>query len=204
MVQVPAASSLYASQIAAPSIYASMPAAPMVGASLPEARSSDNDFPALPEGYCTVGLMLWPGKNGELLVTGFMEGHSAENCGLEAGDIVIAVDDNSVEGMSAADAAARMAGPTGSSVTVTTSRTADDDQKTTHTAVIVRDVSSGEANKKTQESLESVRSCHCDSFTVGHVQQCVAGQQRKVTQVVGLSIPFSHRLALQTSSRNVK
>ena len=157
MVQVPSANPLYASQVAAPSIYASMPVAPMVGAPVQEARSSDSDFPALPEGYSTVGLMLWPGKNGELLVTGFMEGHSAENCGLEAGDVVVAVDDNSVEGMSAADAAARMAGPTGSSVAVTTSRTSDDDEKTTHTALIVRDVSSGEANKKTQESLESVR-----------------------------------------------
>jgi S1-C subfamily serine protease len=161
MVQVPAASSLYASQVAAPSIYSSMPVAPMVGGHAPEPKAASSDFPALAEGFSTVGLMLWPGKNGELLVTGFMEGHSAENCGLEAGDVVIAVDDNSVEGMSAADAAARMAGPTGSSVTVTTSRSPDDDPaaKTTHTAVIVRDVSSGEANKKTQESLESVRHC---------------------------------------------
>ena len=32
------------------------------------------------------------GQNGELYITGFMEGTSAENCGLEEGDIITAVD----------------------------------------------------------------------------------------------------------------
>jgi len=139
-----------------------MPSVPV--AAVPRAAPKDDDYPSLLEGFSTVGLMLWPGKGGELLVTGFMEGHSAENCGLETGDIIIKVDDTSVEGMAASVAAERMAGPTGSAVTVTTSRstkTANSDgslsiTKTTHTASITRDVSSDQANKKTQESLASV------------------------------------------------
>ena len=162
MVNMPSSSSLYSSHLAAPSIYASMPSVPV--AAVPRAAPKDEDYPSLLEGFSTVGLMLWPGKGGELLVTGFMEGHSAENCGLETGDIIIKVDDTSVEGMAASVAAERMAGPTGSAVTVTTSRstkTANSDgslsiTKTTHTASITRDVSSDQANKKTQESLASV------------------------------------------------
>ena len=145
-----------------------MPVAPIAAAPKAETKAPvKEDFPSLPDGYSTVGLMLWPGKNGELLVTGFMEGHNAESCGLETGDVIIKVDDFSVEGLAASDAAARMAGPTGSSVTVTTARSTKatnsdgsiSTTKSTHTAVITRDVSSDEANKKTQESLESVFDC---------------------------------------------
>jgi hypothetical protein len=164
MLNVPS-SSMYASQSAAPfaSIYASMPVAPTVSAP-PMKPPVKEDFPSLPSGYSTVGLMLWPGKNGELLVTGWMEGHSAETCGLETGDVIIKVDDVFVEGMAASDVAGRMSGPTGSSVAVTVTRTTKipnengtvSTTKSTHTAVIVRDVSSDEANKKQQESLESL------------------------------------------------
>lgn len=161
-MNMPSSSSLYSSQAIAPSIYASMPSAPVSAA--PRAAAPKDEIPSLQEGFSTVGLMLWPGKGGELLVTGFMEGHSAENCGLETGDIIIRVDDTAVEGMAASTAAECMAGPTGSSVTVTTSRStkttnADGSAsttKTTHSAVITRDVSSDEANKKTNESFKSV------------------------------------------------
>jgi len=161
MMNMPSSSSLYSSQAIAPSIYASMPSAPVSAA--PRAAAPKDEIPSLQEGFSTVGLMLWPGKGGELLVTGFMEGHSAENCGLETGDIIIRVDDTAVEGMAASTAAECMAGPTGSSVTVTTSRStkttnADGSAsttKTTHSAVITRDVSSDEANKKTNESFKS-------------------------------------------------
>jgi hypothetical protein len=155
-------SSLYASQPSAPavnsSIYASMPSVPTFGKSSPakkEESAKKDEYPSLPEGFSTVGLMLWPGKGGELLVTGFMEGQSADGCGLETGDVIIKVNEISVEGMPASDAAAHMAGPTGSSVTITTSRITNG-VKTTHTAVVIRDVSSDEANKKTKESFQAV------------------------------------------------
>ena len=165
MLNVPS-SSMYASQSAAPyasSMYASMPVAPTVSAP-PMKPPVKEDFPSLQSGHSTVGLMLWPGKNGELLVTGFMEGHSAEMCGLETGDVIIKVDDMLVEGMAASDVAGRMSGPSGSTVAVTVTRTTKipndngtvSTTKSTHTAVIVRDVSSDEANKKQQESLESL------------------------------------------------
>ena len=81
-----------------------------------------------------------------------MEGHSAEMCGLETGDVIIKVDDMLVEGMAASDVAGRMSGPSGSSVAVTVTRTTKipndngtvSTTKSTHTAVIVRDVSSDE------------------------------------------------------------
>jgi len=167
MMNVPS-SSMYASHSAAPlapSMYASMPVAPTLSAPpIKETKAPvKEDFPSLPDGYSTVGLMLWPGKEGELLVTGFMEGHNAEHSGLETGDVIIQVEDQAVESMAASEVANRMAGPTGSSVTVTTLRTTNVNNedgtvsttKSKHTAVIIRDVSSDEANKKTQESLES-------------------------------------------------
>jgi|LauGreDrversion4_2_1035121.scaffolds.fasta_scaffold690353_1 hypothetical protein len=58
----------------------------------------DFDLRLLPDGQSTVGLMLWPEKNGKLLITGFMEGYSAELCRLETSDIIIQVDEVSVEG----------------------------------------------------------------------------------------------------------
>ena len=180
MLNVPS-SSMYASQSAAPyasSMYTSMPVAPTVSAP-PMKPPVKEDFPSLQSGHSTVGLMLWPGKNGELLVTGFMEGHSAEMCGLETGDVIIKVDDMLVEGMAASDVAGRMSGPSGSSVAVTVTRTTKipndngtvSTTKSTHTAVIVRDVSSDEANKKTKESLESVRSRKCVVYTKSRLRR---------------------------------
>jgi C-terminal processing protease CtpA/Prc len=67
----------------------------------------DFDLKLLPDGYSTVGLTLWPDKNGKLLITGFTEGYSAELCGLETGDIIIQVDEVSVEGMAACEAHGR-------------------------------------------------------------------------------------------------
>lgn len=98
MVSMPMNNALYASQSVGPSIYASMPSMHSPPKKADPVPAKD-DFPSLPEGFSTVGLMLWPGKNNELLVTGFMEGHSAEVCGIEIGDVIIRVDDTSVEGM---------------------------------------------------------------------------------------------------------
>jgi hypothetical protein len=54
-----------------------------------------------PEGYSTVGLKLWPDKNDELLITGLMEDCNAASSGLEAGNVIIQVDEVSVKGMTA-------------------------------------------------------------------------------------------------------
>ena len=165
MVNVPAASSsLYSSQVAAPSIYASMPSVPSAppAAVQKKAPSGDEDeIPSLPEGFSTVGILIWPDNtSGSLLITGFMEGYSAENCELETGDEIINVNDTPVHGMEASDVAVKlMAGPSGSSVTITTSRTSKEDpaKTTTHTVMLTRDVSSEDANKKTRESIESTK-----------------------------------------------
>ena len=165
MVNVPAASSsLYSSQVAAPSIYASMPSVPSAppAAVQKKAPAGDEDeIPSLPEGFSTVGILIWPDNtSGSLLITGFMEGYSAENCELETGDEIINVNDTPVHGMEASDVAVKlMAGPSGSSVTITTSRTSKEDpaKTTTHTVMLTRDVSSEDANKKTRESIESTK-----------------------------------------------
>ena len=99
MVSMPSNNMLYSSQSVGPSIYASMPSMPSPTLSKKAKEAAKDDFPSLPEGFSTVGLMLWPGKNNELLVTGFMEGHSAEGCGIDIGDVIIKVDETSVEGM---------------------------------------------------------------------------------------------------------
>ena len=165
MVNVPAASSsLYSSQVAAPSIYASMPSVPSAPAAAVQKKApagDEDEIPSLPEGFSTVGILIWPDNtSGSLLITGFMEGYSAENCELETGDEIINVNDTPVHGMEASDVAVKlMAGPSGSSVTITTSRTSKEDpaKTTTHTVMLTRDVSSEDANKKTRESIESTK-----------------------------------------------
>lgn len=97
-----------------PSIYASTSALPMYGGS--PAKKAPPAIPGLTEGSSTVGLMLWPGKEGELLITGIKEGSSVEETELAVGDMIVKVDGNSVEGMEATDVAGLLAGPTGSTV----------------------------------------------------------------------------------------
>merc|ERR1711966_368158 len=72
-------SSLYSSAYAGPSIYASAGGLPNF--SMPPMPSTSKEgkpeIPRLTEGASTVGLMLWPGKAGELIITGIKEETSA-------------------------------------------------------------------------------------------------------------------------------
>ena len=132
-----------------------------------------------PEGYSTVGLALWPDKNDELVVVDLMEDCNAASSGLEAGNVIIQVDEVSVKGMTAYDVARQMAGPTGSSVSITVSRISvinNEDgtvstSKSTHTAVIVRDVSLDAANSKTYSKPQAQ-----DPLVVLGVTACAAGE----------------------------
>ena len=139
----------------------SVPSAPAAAVQKKAPAGDEDEIPSLPEGFSTVGILIWPDNtSGSLLITGFMEGYSAENCELETGDEIINVNDTPVHGMEASDVAVKlMAGPSGSSVTITTSRTSKEDpaKTTTHTVMLTRDVSSEDANKKTRESIESTK-----------------------------------------------
>ena len=146
----------------------------------PEVAMSFQDIAeGFPEGYSTVGLKLWPDKNDELLITGLMEDCNAASSGLEAGNVIIQVDEVSVKGMTAYDVARQMAGPTGSSVSITVSRISvinNEDgtvstSKSTHTAVIVRDVSLDAANSKTYSKPQAQ-----DPLVVLGVTACAAGE----------------------------
>jgi hypothetical protein len=114
-------------------IYASMP-------SLPSAPIDKSKAPkaVVSEGNSTVGLMIWP-QGKELVITGLKEGTSAFTSGLEVGDIIASVDDESVDNLKAEDVALKMAGPTGSKTKITTKDGRD--------AILTRDVSADEANK---------------------------------------------------------
>merc|ERR1711966_285554 len=98
-------SSLYSSAYAGPSIYASAGGLPNF--SMPPMPSTSKEgkpeIPRLTEGASTVGLMLWPGKAGELIITGIKEETSASETELQVGDVIISVDGDSVEGMDATD-----------------------------------------------------------------------------------------------------
>ena len=108
-----------------------------------------------------------------------MEDCNAASSGLEAGNVIIQVDEVSVKGMTAYDVARQMAGPTGSSVSITVSRISvvnNEDgtvstSKSTHTAVIVRDVSLDAANSKTYSKPQAQ-----DPLVVLGVTACAAGE----------------------------
>ena len=56
-----------------------------------DANNSMDSF-TLDDVDATVGIMVWPGPAGQLFITGFMEGTSAANCGLQEEDVITAVD----------------------------------------------------------------------------------------------------------------
>mmetsp|Transcript_29625 Transcript_29625/g.94841 ORF Transcript_29625/g.94841 Transcript_29625/m.94841 type:complete len:366 (-) Transcript_29625:492-1589(-) len=97
-------------------------------------------LPPLAEDQSTVGLMLWPNMEGKLTITGIKEDKSAAQTELQIGDVVAKIDDDSVEGLDATLVAAKLIGPTGSTVTLTTGGGT--------TVTLTRDVSAEEANKK--------------------------------------------------------
>jgi hypothetical protein len=139
-------SNLYSSAVGSPAtkpsisnpIYSSLPSLPTAGA------AKEKQKPVVSEGNSTVGLMIWPqGPKKELIITGLKEGTSAFSSGLEVGDIIASVDDESVDDLKAEDVALKMAGPTGSKTKITT--------KGGREAILTRDVSADEANKTTIE-----------------------------------------------------
>ena len=69
----------------------------------------------------TVGLLLFPGDQGELIVGGFAEGSSAAVAGLEEDDVLVEIGELPVE-TDASQALARLSGPLQSPVSVTVSR----------------------------------------------------------------------------------
>lgn len=117
----------------------------MTSMPVPARDESNPDIPRLTEGASTVGLMLWPGKQGELIITGFKEDSSAADTELAIGDVIMSVDGDSVEGMDATDVAAMMAGPTGSVLSITTLSGV--------ICEVTRDVSADEANATTVDSV---------------------------------------------------
>ena len=120
-------------------IYASLPSLPSAVAPKDKAKAQKA---VVSEGHSTVGLMIWPqGPKKELIITGLKEGTSAFTSGLEVGDIIASVDDESVDNLKAEDVALKMAGPTGSKTKITT----QDGRE----AILIRDVSADEANKAT-------------------------------------------------------
>ncbi|EKX54517.1 hypothetical protein GUITHDRAFT_150034 [Guillardia theta CCMP2712] len=152
---------------AATSIYASIPNLPTSNtwytpgtgtslyASTPVAPSVKTQVPSLDEEKSTVGLMLWPGKDGELIITDIKENTSAAGTVLAIGDVIVKIDETSIEGLPATEAYKPLAGPNGSMVTITTKRVGEDGSTSTHTAELTRDVSAVEANKITQKSIET-------------------------------------------------
>ena len=114
-------------------------------------------LPPLAEDQSTVGLMLWPNMEGKLTITGIKEDKSAAQTELQIGDVVAKIDDDSVEGLDATLVAAKLIGPTGSTVTLTTGGGT--------TVTLTRDVSAEEANKKIDRrlapcSLNSLNDCN--------------------------------------------
>ena len=85
--------------------------------------------------------MLSPtGPSGQLFITGFMEGTSAENCGLQEEDVITAVDGERITDLPAAEASHLLSGTLNSAVTVTVLR-GQGSSASSHTVALVRDVS---------------------------------------------------------------
>ena len=82
--------------------------------------------------------MLSPtGPSGQLFITGFMEGTSAENCGLQEEDVITAVDGERITDLPAAEASHLLSGSLNSTVTVTVLR-GQGSSATSHTVALVR------------------------------------------------------------------
>jgi Ca2+-binding EF-hand superfamily protein len=104
-----------------------------------DANNSMDSF-TLDDVDATVGIMVWPGPAGQLFITGFMEGTSAENCGLQEEDVITAVDGERITDLPAAEASHLLSGTLNSAVTVTVLR-GQGSSASSHTVALVRDVS---------------------------------------------------------------
>jgi C-terminal processing protease CtpA/Prc len=80
-------------------------------------RSPDPD-----EADATVGIMVWPGDTGELMITEFMPDTSACSCGLKIGDILTAVDGEGIRELAPDEASLRLSGRSDSIVRVQVQR----------------------------------------------------------------------------------
>ena len=87
-----------------------------------------------------VGLLLWPAKNDELVITGFEKGSSAASSGLILGDVVIEVDGESIKGLPPCAVTQKMAGMPGTKVDLTVSRIISH-VKSVYSLSLIRDVS---------------------------------------------------------------
>ena len=72
-----------------------------------------------------VGIMVWPGANGSLIITGLKEDSSAMASGLQPGDVLTMVDGIDILQLPAAQVSKMLSGPAGSEVTLTVSRMQD-------------------------------------------------------------------------------
>jgi len=86
-----------------------------------------------------VGIMVWPGANGSLLITGLKEDSSAQASGLQPGDVLTMVDGIDILQLPAAQVSKMLSGPAGSEVTLTVSRM-QDGVPTSISVTIIRDV----------------------------------------------------------------
>jgi C-terminal processing protease CtpA/Prc len=89
----------------------------------------------------TVGIISISGQNSvfELCVEDFEAGSSAAYAGLQAGDVIIQVENVDIKGVEAEEAERLLIGPAGSFVTITASRRTDD-KISMHTVELMRDV----------------------------------------------------------------
>ena len=99
----------------------------------------------------TLGVMLWHDEGtSEVHIMAIKPGSSVASAGLETGDVLIQVDDSHVDATSLDSVMEKMAGPLGSTVRVTVSRTRGESVQVreTITAEVVRDVTSPRNNRE--------------------------------------------------------
>lgn len=70
-----------------------------------------------------IGIQVYVTKEGEFVIGNVMEGKPAEGAGLLAGDVIIGIDGENIEGKQLSDVAARIRGEAGTEVTLTVRRT---------------------------------------------------------------------------------
>jgi carboxyl-terminal processing protease len=79
--------------------------------------------------YVGVGIRLDEEEDGRVVVTSPIDGSPAERAGVEPGDVIVAVDGESVEEKDTSEIAERVRGPEGSTVTLTVRREEKDRQR---------------------------------------------------------------------------
>jgi carboxyl-terminal processing protease len=105
----------------------------------PEERQQNRQ--GLSGSYVGVGIQI-ESKNSEAVVSSPIEGSPAENAGIETGDVIVAVDGESVRGMEIARIAERVRGPEGTSVELTVLRGEEEREFTVERAEIQSPVAS--------------------------------------------------------------